>query len=259
MTIRVSPNDTKWTLREAAWELEERLLWPGADVAHGALETVSGVLRPIQKAVDTRIAWPLLDRLRRSGSAARAGVAAVTISAAVLAGWAGLSAAGIDTAGPAAAADVRPASLPQAAVAESEKLLGAQPNFASSRTAAEPEAAKPKGRPAKTVTEADAVTTGKRFAAAFVSYEIGKNGDEVAATFAEIATPALAKALEGRPPRLPADGEVPKARVANILVGERSKREIELSVAIARLEAVSELRLTLVQRKDHWVVSEVLG
>jgi hypothetical protein len=78
-------------------------------------------------------------------------------------------------------------------------------------------------------------------------------------TFARTATPALAKALKDRPPRLPGSVKVPKAKVQNIVLGPRTGRQIEASVSLLRLGALSELRLTLTQRHKTWAVSEVRG
>lgn len=267
MNIRVSGTEARWSLREAAWELEERVLWPGVDRVQDAADRVAVALAPVQQVVETRVAWPLADGLRRSGSAAKAGVASVMISAAVGASWAGASMSG-DPAAIAERLDPRPigtlASPPSADDGAERKLLGASPSFASDRAAkavavAPPVREQAEGRRARTVTEADGVTTAEKFSKAFVAYEIGKADDAVIASFAELATPALAKALKGRPPRLPADAEVPRARVVNVLVGKRGKRRMEISVALARLESVSEIRLTLIRAKDRWRVSEVLG
>ena len=52
-----------------------------------------------------------------------------------------------------------------------------------------------------------------RFAAAFVLYETGQGGASVRKTFLATATPELTQTLLQRPPRLPANVKVPKAKV----------------------------------------------
>ena len=97
------------------------------------------------------------------------------------------------------------------------------------------------------------------FAQAFVTYEVGRSGKETASTFASTATKPLAKALKADPPRLPASGKVPKARVLNVVLGTASKQQVTASVSLVRLRAVSELRLTLTRTDDEWRVAQVLG
>ena len=104
-----------------------------------------------------------------------------------------------------------------------------------------------------------AVSTAWRFAEAFVLYEVGK-AEEAAPVFERIATPALAESLAESPPRLPAHVEVPEARVLNVVVGKpNEEKQVEASASLVRLEAVSELRLTLEGGKDGWRVSQVRG
>jgi hypothetical protein len=78
-------------------------------------------------------------------------------------------------------------------------------------------------------------------------------------TFAHTVTPALLKALRERPPRLPGEVDVPKARVLNVVLGEPQRKQVDASVSLLRLGNVSELRLTLTKDKDGWAVSEVRG
>jgi hypothetical protein len=78
-------------------------------------------------------------------------------------------------------------------------------------------------------------------------------------TIAHTATPALARALRERPPRLPASVRVPVAKVKNIVLGARHGRELGASVSLLRLGDLSELRLTLTRRHGAWAVSEVRG
>ena len=70
----------------------------------------------------------------------------------------------------------------------------------------------------------------------------------------------LAKALGERPPRLPANGKVPKARVVNLVPGPRAGKAYTVSVSLLRVGVTSELRLELEEEKDGgWRVTNVLG
>jgi hypothetical protein len=119
--------------------------------------------------------------------------------------------------------------------------------------------AKPSSIPAGVTDDAAALRTAQNFAGAFVLYEVGKSSPKVRQTFARTATPALAKALRDRPPRLPASAKVPTAKVQNVVLGAKSGNSLDASVSLLRLGALSELRLTLIQRHKAWVVSEVRG
>lgn len=107
---------------------------------------------------------------------------------------------------------------------------------------------------------AKAVAVARKFSDAFVVYETGGEESEVRPVFADTATPELAKALLKRPPRLPADVEVPKAKVLNIVPGPSREGVYTLSVSLLRLGVTSELRLEMEQIKDEgWRVTNVLG
>jgi hypothetical protein len=83
----------------------------------------------------------------------------------------------------------------------------------------------------------------------------------VRAAFHATASPQLARDLLRRPPRLPANVEVPKARVLNVVPGPRHGDTFTLSASLLRVGVTSELRLD-VQRDEasgEWKVMEVLG
>jgi hypothetical protein len=162
----------------------------------------------------------------------------------------------------------------QDAAAQTPSLQGVSPNFKSSSKAAEANAgaatktqaataqgtnAKPSSIPPGGADDAAALHTAQNFASAFVLYEVGKSNAKVNQTFARTATPALAKALRDRPPRLPNSVKVPTAKVQNVVLGAKSGKSLDASVSLLRLGAISELRLTLIQRHKAWVVSEVRG
>ena len=99
----------RWTIREAAWNAEERFLWRGTDAARTAgeraltgMEPLQRVVQtklawPVERAVQTKLAWPVADAWRDGGAtvktglatAAVAAVAATSAGAAALAGDAG--------------------------------------------------------------------------------------------------------------------------------------------------------------------------
>jgi len=105
-----------------------------------------------------------------------------------------------------------------------------------------------------------AMKTARRFAEAFVFYEIGKKPERAKTVFGETATEQLAEALEERPPRLPSNGKVPKAKVLNLVAGPRFGRQYTVSVSLLRVGVTSELRITLQKEKaGEWRVAQVLG
>jgi hypothetical protein len=105
-----------------------------------------------------------------------------------------------------------------------------------------------------------AISVAHRFSSAFVVYETGGKSSEVTKTFAATATPALAKALLKRPPRLPADVKVPQAKVVNVVAGPSYEGVYTLSVSLLRVGVTSELRLEMEKLKDEgWRVTNVLG
>lgn len=97
-----------------------------------------------------------------------------------------------------------------------------------------------------------------RFANTFVGYEVGEK--KAARTLRRTATGKLAGELVARPPRLPANGRVPKASVLNVVSGKKKGRRMEVSVSLMRSGATSELRLALTRKnKKGWLVSQVRG
>ncbi|MGC1165410.1 MAG: hypothetical protein WA862_04815, partial [Solirubrobacterales bacterium] len=105
-----------------------------------------------------------------------------------------------------------------------------------------------------------AIAVANDFASAFVRYETGDSDSSVRKALAETATPALAKALLRRPPRLPANVEVPKAKVVNVVPAPSHGEIYPVSVSLLRVGLTSELRLEMEKRKaDGWRVTNVLG
>ena len=98
-----------------------------------------------------------------------------------------------------------------------------------------------------------------KFAQAFVGYEVGRSSKKTDAAFAATATKPLVKSLAADPPRLPATGKVPQARVLNVVLGAAGKEQVTASVSLVRLRAISEVRLTLTKTGHVWRVAQVLG
>jgi hypothetical protein len=118
-------------------------------------------------------------------------------------------------------------------------------------------ARKGKGNP---VAGPKALDVARRFAAAFVLYETGRGDKRVRKTFAETTAPELRHSLLRRPPRLPANVKVPKAKVLNVVPGPAHDDIYSVSVALLRVGLTSELRLDLEPGKGkRWQVTNILG
>jgi hypothetical protein len=251
MRIRASADQAGWTIREAAWGFEERVLWRGSDATRGALERAARATEPLQRLIQTRLTWPLADAYRARGRKTRAALAASGATLVLAAGAAGvITAADQGSTQPA----LPPATPVAAAPQESSNTLvlqGVTPQFQSgnAQVPATP-APKPSAKPAQVAWE---------FAQAFVAYEVGRSSKATETAFASTAAKPLVKALKADPPRLPANGKVPKARVLNVVLGAGSKQQVTASVSLVRLRALSELRLTLTRTDGQWRVAQVLG
>lgn len=121
---------------------------------------------------------------------------------------------------------------------------------------------KRKARPARgPVAGPRAIAVAREFAAAFVGYEIGEAEEaSVRHALGATTTPALKRALLQRPPRLPANVKVPKAKVLNIVPAPSRKGIFPISVSLLRVGTTSELRLELEKLGGkRWRVTNVLG
>jgi len=102
--------------------------------------------------------------------------------------------------------------------------------------------------------------TARRFAEAFVLYEVGGIEGKVRSAFRHTSTKQLSRALLHRPPRQPAGVKVPQAKVVNVVAGPSHEGVYPVSVSLLRVGVTSELRLQLEQGADHkWQVTNVLG
>jgi hypothetical protein len=251
MRFRASADHAGWTIRTAAWDLEERVLWRGSDATRDALERAARATSPLQRLIQTKLTWPLGDAYRTRGRKTRVALAGAAATLALAAGAAGAIEASDNAASHPAVSPLAPVAATPQASSNTLVLKGVTPQFQSGDAPAPPApAAKPTEKPAQVAWD---------FAQAFVTYEVGRSGKTTEAAFADTATKQLAKTLRSDPPRLPANGKVPKARVLNVVLGTASKQQVTASVSLARLRTMSELRLTLTRDGSEWRVAQVLG
>lgn len=271
---------------DAAFVVEERLLWRGGDGLKRFLEAARWPLERAAWALERAVIWPLEERTGDWGGALRSlgiVVAALVATAAGVLGlvWASGGSRGTTQMRATAPSPAPIARTPAAAGAPQAPVLhGPQPNFklegsggnskagGESADTASTEAAPVESTATSSSASAEPVKAGPaatkvahRFAGAFVLYETGQGGGKVRAIFGETATPRLARTLLHRPPRLPANAKVPKAEVLNIVPGPRRGDTYTLSVSLLRLGITSELRLGMQRDKQsgEWQVTDVLG
>jgi hypothetical protein len=260
-------------LADAGWAVRDR----AGEAAHGLLDVVRWPFERVAWAVERGLVWPLRERVAEWSGAARAAGLVAIAAVAVGAGAIGVSLAGSgDGKATLARVDaVAPVStgLPfadEAPDAPAEPMLrGAAPMFVpkegvGSATATAGEGASGDASASRAKGEAvpagpAAMKVARRFAKAFVLYEIGEESGKAKQTFGETATPRLARALADRPPQLPANAKVPRAKVLNVVPGPRRGRTYTVSVSLLRVGVTSELRLDLKRNKDEWAVTNVRG
>jgi hypothetical protein len=260
--------------------------WDGVEMLRGISDALRWPFERIAWAFERGLIWPLEERTGNWSSAVRVSGIAVLALAAIGAGALGLHSASNDgtagevtTATPAVASPVAAQPSKEAAPPAEPVLQGATPDFRPELDGGASKAAGAAAIPAQaagseTPTTASssaaakaepagpaAVSVARQFAGAFVLFETGKDNGEVRTAFAETATPQLARSLLQRPPRLPANAEVPKAKVLNIVPGPRQGEAYTLSVSLLRLGVTSELRVTMQRDKasGEWQVTDVLG
>lgn len=275
------------SLADAAFAVEERLLWGGADLLRSAADAVRWSFERVAWTVERSVVWPIEERTGGWSDPVRTGGALVLALLAAGAGVLGLVwAAGNGGSGSATVA--RETSTPvvkSAATAPVEPapvLHGPAPDFkatapssprsdatpGSSETSAATGSVPPTELSSSTASKAPAVPAGPaatavahRFANAFVRYETGQTDAEVRAAFAATATPHLTRQLLRRPPRLPANVKVPKAKVLNIVPGPKRGDTYTMSVSLLRVGVTSELRIAVQRdaKTGEPQVKEILG
>lgn len=284
-----------WLVRTVIWRLHERVLWPLADLFRGLGEVLLWPFQRLAWSIERRLIWPARERIAFWGYPRRAAGAGALIMVAGVAAALGVALAAEEDAEQRPAPAVRVAlAEPKPATAEKPDgptLQGIPPVFgveegvevasaeggttgSSSSTSEEggvgSEADAGQGEDGGVEGAAAssqepvpagpaAMKVARRFAEAFVFYEIGERPARVATVFQETATPRLASALADRPPRLPEDVKVPQARVLNLVPGPRQAKAYTVSVALLRVGSLSELRLKMKKQNGAWVVTDVRG
>lgn len=287
-----------WPPRRLAWIAGDRLAALGGPLRRGA-DVVRWPFERALWAVERGALWPLQERLagwgpprRGAGVIALTGIAAAAVLAAALLLPAGSDAPRERVALPTRVAIESPGARSKAEKSREPVLQGASPSFGvgngvgvatgsektsagvgdepnaggSAQTAATSNEASPSAGAAATASGKKPVPAGpaamrvaRRFAEAFVFYEIGKRRARAKTVFGETATPRLAEALGERPPRQPEAAKVPKARVLNLVPGPRAGKAYTVSVSLLRVGLTTELRLELSKKKGKWVITDVRG
>lgn len=268
-----------------------RFLRGVADAARWPFERVAWAFERV-------VLWPLRERFagrspagRNIGAASLVAIAAAAVLAGILLLPGNDDASHEQAAAPTrvAIATPEPQSQPQIEKPRGPVLKGATPSFgvgtgASVSKGADEEASAAEAADAGTeaqtsadtaaAAEGAAATTSskkpvpagpaamkvaRQFSNAFVFYEIGERPAQAKTVFGETASPQLAEALGERPPRLPADAKVPKARVVNLVPGPRAGKAYTVSVSLLRVGLTSELRLELNKKNGQWLVTDVRG
>ena len=278
------------SIADAAWALEERLVWGGADALRGIAATAKRPFEQLSWATERLLVWPLQERTDHWGTPLRAaatGGVVLLAAAAVTAGALLAKGSGNEAAEPVVkqTAVLTPSPAPTAAPTPTTPVLkGAAPDFTPEAGEGVPKAADAIPKSTADATSATAAaappSTGagaagapatagpaavkvvRQFAAAFVLYETGRGEEDALRTaFAETATPKVIHSLLQRPPRLPADVKVPQAKVLNVVAGPQSGTTFTFSISLLRVGVTSELRVDVERnpKSGKWQVTDVLG
>jgi hypothetical protein len=268
----------RWPFERVAWQLERRLVWPLRERTAGwdPPRNAAGVAALGAVAIAAVLVGVLLSggggrtEVERVAGPARAAIAPAPVKPAdarqgepTLQGvppsfgvGKGVGVAKQSGAGSSSSAEgsAAPAVEAEAGGAGGEASAGAPGEADGEGAAATSSQAKP------VPAGPEAMKVARRFSEAFVFYEIGERPARAKTVFGETATPQLAEALAERPPRLPADAKVPKAKVVNLVPGPRHGKAYTVSVSLLRVGLTSELRISLEHSKaGGWRVSEILG
>jgi hypothetical protein len=271
-------------VRDAAWAVEDRVILGGGDLLRGLAGIVKWPFERIAWAVEQWVIWPLEERTGGWSPAMRAAGVALVATAAVGAGVAGLLWAAPDKGGdPAGSQAATPAAIatqpaPQPEAAAAGVLHGAAPVFKPEADSGTSKAADAQAVPATSAAAGSgtskpaevppattapggpaAMKVARQFADAFVLYETGQLSAGVRDALRETASPQLARSLLRRPPRLPANAAVPKAKVLNVVPGPRLGGIFTVSASLLRVGVTSELRIDLQRTKNGPKVTSVLG
>lgn len=276
--LRAVADMVKWPFERVVWAIERGLVWPLRERTgswNGPLH-VAGVTAVALLAAGAGVLGLLWASGSGGGTAqqASAPVVAPVTTAAVPAGDLAQAAPVLHGATPdftpkanASAAETGGGSTTKASsdTAETAPAETTDAGTASSSpSAATPTTGSPSGAAtaSKVVPAGPAATkVGHQFAGAFVLYETGRSDARVRTAFAATATPELSRSLLRRPPRLPANVKVPKAKVLNLVPGPQHGDTYTLSVSLLRVGVTSELRIDMQRDKKtgEWRVTDVLG
>jgi hypothetical protein len=281
---------------DSLWAAQDRLRGGLPAAAHRFVDVAVWPLERTFYALRKKVIWPAQDRAGTMGRPARVLGTGVVVLLAAGAGVAGLiwaapdgphNDAGTAPSAPLAVAGATPEkateptlhgatpvfkpTAPEAAseVDPAKAIVKSSPADKASASTASPSAGKASSTASSSARPASvdgppagprAIAVAGDFASAFVLYETGESDSSVHQAFGETATPALAKALLRRPPRLPANVKVPKAKVVNVVPAPSRGDIYPVSVSLLRVGLTSELRLEMEKRKaDGWRVTNVLG
>ncbi len=253
----------RWPFERAAWALERAVVWP-------LRERTSGWSSPVRSvalgSVGLLAAGALAFGAIRAGDGGEATpVATAPLSAPVKARAPAPAPAPAEPVLRGAAPDFSAEQADNAAakVADPDTVISSDPETTAGSTVTSSAAT---ASSSSTDTERQdpgpaAIDVARRFSGAFVLYETGNTDVTVRKAFAATATPQLTKALLRRPPRLPANVEVPKAKVLNVVPGPRKGDTFTLSASLLRVGVTSELRIDVQREKEsgEWRVTDVLG
>jgi hypothetical protein len=266
-TLSAAVDLARWPFEQVAYGLQQKLIWPLEDRA----ETLGAPVRALSFGAVVLLAagagvaglvWAAPDKPHATATTP------VAAASAPLAEAKAASGKPVEPTLHGAAVVFKPVEGQPASKVDSAKAIvksaPADSTAKSSSSAAAPATAS--SATAKTATAEgppagpQAISVARDFAGAFVLYETGNNDPGVRRDFGATATPALAKALLRRPPRLPANVTVPRAKVVNVVPAPSRGEVYPVSVSLLRVGATSELRLEMEQLKgDGWRVTNVLG
>lgn len=251
----------RWPFERVAWATEEKLIWPLRERVAGwspPRRLTAGLLSAIAVGAVAVAAVLVTSEGDESAGPQRLAKATQTTSEPPPLTPDALDEPSLQGAPPALGLDEAVATTPPSSgnaasedvvrSSEGEEAPDEAPASASASASSEPVAAGP-----------DAMKVARRFAEAFVVYEVGEQRALARETFDETAAPALAGALAKRPPRLPEKVKVPQAKVVNIVPGPRRGKAYSVSVSLLRVGVTSELRLELRRNGDGWLVTDVRG
>jgi hypothetical protein len=268
----------RWRVERVAWRVERRLVWPLRERTAGLGPSghAAGAAALGAVAVVAVLAGVLLSKGTGASETERLAPARVAAVAAPSRQATGGTAGHVLKGVPPSFGVGKGVGVAKQGGAESNSSAAPATNSAGSGTETESSASGAEaGEGAANGEEAEAATASaakpvpagpeamkvaRRFSEAFVFYEIGERQGRAKAVFGETASEQLAEALAERPPRLPANAEVPKAKVVNLVPGPRRGSAYTVSVSLLRVGVTSELRLSLQHSKaDGWQVTDVLG